>query len=540
MRRRAARLLSAAHLLAAAHLVAAVQARSARAQALPGDDPVLQAIREEATERSRLEPLAQALLDSLGPRLPGAPGRGAAQAWALDRLRDWGVEAELEPYGTWEGWARGPSHVDLVAPRLRSLEGRILAWSPGTGGEPLEAEVAVLPELSFAGQWRGFLETIRGKWLMLSFPQPTCRPDEQWVEYQLDDSGMRMAQARLEAEQAFNQTLVALARLSGATEPTLGALHAAVERAGAAGIITSQWPGAPGTVRVSEASNRATPTFELSCEDYGLVHRLAANGQSAVVRLTAEAEDLGEVPVYNLIGRIPGTQLPEEHVILSAHFDSWDGASGATDNGAGVVEMLEAMRVLAAAHPRPRRTILIALWSGEEQGLNGSRAFVEDHPEVVAGLQVLLNRDRGTGRVSLISAQGLVDAAAKLDGWLAEVPEEVTRYLELERPGMPSGGGSDYSSFVCAGAPGIPLGSVEWDYTTHTWHTNRDTYDKLVFDDLRSNVVLIASLAYLASEDPERVGRERREMPAGRGQSASWPECGRAMRRSPRAEGARQ
>jgi hypothetical protein len=348
-----------------------------------------------------------------------------------------------------------------------------------------------------------------------------------------------MAQARLEAEQAFNQMLLALARSSGATEPTLDALHAAVERAGAAGIITSQWPGVPGTARVSEAWNRATPTLELSCEDYGLVHRLAANGQSPVVRLTAEADPLGEVPVFNLVGRIRGTALPDEHVILSAHLDSWDGASGATDNGAGVVEMLEAMRVLAVAYPRPRRTVLVGLWSGEEQGLNGSRAFVEDHPEIVSGLQVLLNRDRGTGRVSLISAQGLVEAAAKLDEWIAEVPEEVSRYVELERPGMPSGGGSDYSAFVCAGAPGIPLGSIEWDYSTHTWHSNRDTYDKLVFDDLRNNVVLLASLAYLASEDPERVGRARREMPTGRDQDRPWPACEPAMRSSPRSGGAR-
>jgi hypothetical protein len=359
------------------------------------------------------------------------------------------------------------------------------------------------------------------------------------VEHQLDDDAMRMARARLEGEQRWNQMLLALAAVSGGTEPSLAAVHRAIEDAGAAGVITSQWSGASGTVRVSEAVNRRTPTFELSCEDYALVYRLAANEQGPVVRLTAEAEPLGEVPVYNVIGRIPGTERPDEYVVLSAHLDSWDGASGATDNGAGVIEMLETMRVLADTHPRPRRTILVALWSGEEQGLHGSRAFAEDHPDVVAGLQALWNRDRGTGRVNLISGQGLVDVAAKLDEWLAEVPEEVTRYVEVERPGMPSGGGSDYSSFVCRGAPGIPLGSVLWAYDTHTWHSNRDTYDKLVFGDLRRNVALIASLAYLASEDPDFVGRTRREMPTGRGQSRPWPECGRALRSSPSASGGR-
>jgi carboxypeptidase Q len=504
------------------------------AQTLASDDPVLRAIWTEAMDRSRLEPLAQALLDSLGPRLTGSPGMERAQDWAVRTLAGWGVDGELEQYGTWEGWDRGPSHVDLVAPRSRSLEGQLLAWSPGTGGEPIEAGVTYLPQLDFRADWDSFLGAVAGKWVMLSFPQPTCRPDEQWAEYQMDGPGLGIAQARLEREQRWSQGLRAAAVASGGNGTSAAPVHAAVERAGAAGVITSQWPGASGTARVTDAANRVTPTFELSCEDYGLVHRLAANGQGPVVRLTARADHLGEVPVYNVIGRIPGVERPDEYVILSAHFDSWDGASGATDNAAGALEMLEAMRVLAAAYPRPRRTLLIALWSGEEQGLQGSRAFVEDHPEVVAGLQALWNRDSGTGRVTLISAQGLVDVAAKLDDWLSEVPEEVTGYLDVERPGTPSGGGSDYSSFVCMGAPGIPLGSLSWDYSTHTWHSNRDSYDKLVFDDLRNNVVLVASLAYLASEEPELVSRRRREAPAGAG-DGGWPECGVAARRSPNA-----
>jgi hypothetical protein len=237
-------------------------------------------------------------------------------------------------------------------------------------------------------------------------------------------------------------------------------------------------------------------------------------------------------------GSIEVRELPSEYVILSAHLDSWDAASGATDDGAGVVEMLEAMRILRVAYPRPRRTLLIALWSGEEQGLQGSRAFVEDHPEVLEGLQALWNRDRGTGRVDLISAQGLVDAGASLRRWLSLAPREVAGSVELELPGAPSGGGSDYSSFVCAGAPAFPMGSVLWDYDTHTWHSNRDTYDKLVFDELRNNVALIASLAYLASEDQESVGRARADPPAGRGgRPASWPACVRAQRSSPGAQG---
>jgi hypothetical protein len=512
-------------------MAAVVAPQAGAAQTLATDDPVLQGIWDEATVRSRLEPLAQTLLDSIGPRLTGSPGMERAQDWAVRTLRDWGVDARLERYGTWEGWERGTSHIDLVAPRVRSLEGRLLAWSPGTGGRPVEAEVTFPPELRSGADWQAFLGTVRGKWVMLSFPQPTCRPDDQWIEYQQPGSGQRMAQARQEASQRWAANLQ-VAAAGGSTAD----LHAALEAAGAAGIVTSNWPGAPGTTRVFDADNRATPTFELSCEDYGLVYRLAANAQGPRVRLAAEAENLGEVPVYNVVGEIRGTELPEEYVMLSAHFDSWDGSSGATDNGTGSVLMLEVMRVLSTVYPRPRRTILIGLWSGEEEGLIGSRAFSEDHPEVIAGLQVLWNQDNGTGRVVNMSAHGFVDAGGSIARWLSQAPLEVTGDIDVELPGSPLGTGSDYASFVCWGAPGFNLGALSWDYTTHTWHSNRDTYDKVVFDDLRNNVILTASLAYLAASDPERMSRRQRTVIAGRGgQPAEWPTCRPARRSSPNA-----
>ncbi|HUE97597.1 MAG TPA: M28 family peptidase, partial [Longimicrobiaceae bacterium] len=176
--------------------------------------------------------------------------------------------------------------------------------------------------------------------------------------------------------------------------------------------------------------------------------------------------------------------------------------------------------------PRPRRTILLGLWGGEEQGINGSRRFAADHPEVVAGLQALLNQDTGTGRVSRISAQGLLHAGDHLDRWLARVPDEITRHIELAAPDLPSAGSSDHAAFICAGAPAFHLTSVDWGYGLHTWHTNRDTFDKIVLEEVRSNAVLIAMLAYLASEDPDRVPRDRRELPPGpQGQAPQWPTC---------------
>lgn len=500
----------------------------ARAQTLASEDAVLRRIWNEALDNSQIERLAQQLLDSIGPRLTGSPHSERAQEWAVKTLAGWGISAEREQYGTWEGWDRGVSHIDLVAPRVRSLEGRTLAFSPGTGGRPVEGGVIPIPAMSSAADFEAFLPQVRGKFVMISFPQPTCRTNAQWNEFGATGSFDRMNQARQAAERTWNASLQATG-LSNRDLPKR------LEAAGALGVVTSLWSGAYGTTRVFNAYTRQVPTFELGCEDYGLVYRLAANNQGPRLRVTAEARNLGEVPVHNVIGTIPGSELPNEYVVLSAHYDSWEGGSGATDNGTGSVLMLEAMRILKAVYPNPKRTIIVGLWNGEEQGLNGSHAYVEDHPEVVQGLQALFNQDNGTGRVVSLSASGFVDAGASLARWLSKVPAEVTREIDFSVPGMPSGGGTDHASFVCAGAPGFGLGALNWGYFDHTWHTHRDTFDKLVFDDLKNNAVLVASLAYLASEDPEQTGRTKRNVfpvNPNTGLSSGWPACSPATRRS--------
>jgi Zn-dependent M28 family amino/carboxypeptidase len=195
--------------------------------------------------------------------------------------------------------------------------------------------------------------------------------------------------------------------------------------------------------------------------------------------------------------------------------------------------MMEAMRILRTVYPSPRRTILVGHWSGEEQGLNGSRAFVEDHPAIVQGLHALFNQDNGTGRIVVMSPGALPGAAPVLQRYLGEIPREITQYIRFGRPGMPPTGGSDHASFACAGAPAFGLGSLSWDYGLTTWHTNRDTYDKIVLDDLRSNAILIAALAYQAAADPGTMPRDRLDpLPADpqTGQPRAWPECRKGLR----------
>jgi len=510
--------------LACAGLLAHAAVAIAQQPSFPTDDPVIRRIWEEGMERSQVYPLSQVLADSIGPRLVGSPGYDAAADWLIRTYGSWGIPARREAYGNWRGWERGTTHIDLLQPRVRTLEGTMLAWSPGTG-RPVTAPVVLLPEFRSAADFQAWLPQAKGKYVLVTFPEPTCRPDEQWLDFTAGGARQMLAQ-RDSARQRWHGRIAA----TGLDER--GLLHR-LDSAGVAGILTSAWIGGYGTMRVLWANTERAPALALSCEDYGLLARLAANGQGPLVRVDARAKFLGERPAYNVIAELRGTELPDETVILSAHLDSWDAGSGATDNGTGTVIMAEAMRILKAVYPNPRRTIIAGHWGSEEQGLNGSRAFVADHPGLLDGIQAVFNQDNGTGRIARISAQGFIGAGEHLARWFSRIPDQLTAGIDLTFPGNPGGGGSDYASFVCAGIPAFGLGSASWDYFAYTWHTNRDTFDKVSIDDVRANAVLTAMLVYLAAEDPERVPRDRRIVASRRtGEPGSWPACSAPARSS--------
>ncbi len=505
----------------AAAVALAVTTAALTAQNFPDDDPILRAIWAEGMENSQVYPLLQTLLDSLGPRLTGTPGKQAAHEWAVAMYESWGIEARNEQYGTWRGWRRGISHVDLIEPRVRSLEGMLLGWSVGTpNGEPVEGEVVAMPSFASEAEVEAWLPSVDGKFVAMAYPQPTCRPNDQWAEYARPSDFEAMDAERRRETGEFNGGRSFLGIGNRVQQERLA-------EAGALGLFDSRWSNAPGTNKVFSANNEMVPVFDMSCEDYGLLYRLAENGQGPVVRAEADAEFIGDMPTFNTIAMIPGTELPNEYVILSAHFDSWDGGSGATDNGTGTVTMMEALRILKEVLPNPRRTIMVGHWGGEEQGLNGSRAFAADNPEIVDGLQLLLNQDNGTGRVQNISMQGLIDAGGQFATWLARVPSELSGGINLNVPGSPGSGGSDYASFICAGAPAFSLSSLSWGYGTYTWHTNRDTFDKVVIPEVQGNATLTAMLAYMASQSPEKLSRERRTVfpPSRGGNPFEWPTC---------------
>jgi len=496
------------------------------AQEFPVDDPVLEAIWAEGMERSHIYDLAQVLTDSIGPRLPGSPAFDAAADWVLQTYASWGIDGHTEQYGTWKAWDRGVTHADLLEPRIRSLDGMMLAWSPGTDG-PVTGSVVAMPEIRSEAELAAFLQTVDGKFVMMNPAEPSCRPMENWEEWATPESLEKMEALRESIRNSFREQMGSLGLSSSEVVRR-------IEAAGAAGTFSSSWTGNWGASRLGASRNQEIPDIAFGCEDYGLMYRLASEGQGPVVRLDAQVTELGTAPTYNVIGEIRGTEKPDEYIILSAHLDSWDGGSGATDNTTGTVTMMEALRILKKVYPSPKRTILVALWNGEEQGLNGSRAFVADHPEIVENIQAVFNQDNGTGRVANISMQGFTGVAPYFGEWMTAVPGEITQHIDLQFPGNPGRGGSDYASFVCAGVPAFSLSSLSWSYG-QTYHNPTDTFDKIVIDDVVNNATLTAMLTYLASEEDDMLPRDTRTMTGTNprtGEPVTWPEC-RAPARDP-------
>jgi len=499
-------------------MLAIVFATPSSGQTFRVDDPVIRRLWSLGMDSSQVARLAQVLDDSIGMRLSGTSGFQSAVEWLMGVYRSWGITARQEQYGTTRGWRMGAVSAALLAPHVQTLEAQLLAFSPGTGSRPVDAEAVVVPVMADSLEANRWVSTTRGKFVLVSPPEIMCRAPQELERYARPATVQNIAAQR----QAVQREYVTRTALLG----NAAALARKLQDAGAAAVVTTNWSGGWGVNKIFGSNTDRIPSIDLSCEHYGMIWRLASNNQGPRVRLTADAEARPDQPMFNVISELRGTQLPNEYVLLSAHLDSWHGANGATDNGTGTVMMLEAMRILKLAYPNPRRTILVGHWGGEEQGLRGSTGFRDMHPDVIDGMQVVFNQDNGTWRAELIEGQGFLAAGANLASWLSHVPTEISSNLKLDVPGNQENAGSDHSAFICRGVPAFRLQSNYTEYRQYTWHTNRDTYDKVVIDDLKNNATLAAMLAYRASEDPTRVPRDQSILPPGaNGQPRNWPSC---------------
>jgi Zn-dependent M28 family amino/carboxypeptidase len=278
--------------------------------------------------------------------------------------------------------------------------------------------------------------------------------------------------------------------------------------AGVAGILSTYYSGYPGTDKVFGNPRQQVPTVDVTCEDWNLLYRLALNHQGPRVRLNAEAKSLGEKPVFNVVASIKGSEKPDEYIVLSAHYDSWDAGSGATDNGTGTIAMMEALRIIRAVYPKPRRTIIVGHWGGEEQGLLGSKAWVDAHLAGEANraardkLDVYFNIDNGTGKIYGFYLQENKAVQPLFDAWLAPLKDLGARKNTMEPIGS-----TDHLSFIDAGVPGFNPIQDYVDYDVRTHHTNMDTNERLQESDIQQAAIVMATFAYQCAMADQRIPR---------------------------------
>ena len=280
-------------------------------------DDTIKNIIAEATENSHLEILAHELLDVVGPRLTGTPQMKNAGDWALQRYASWGIEARIHEFGEWQGWERGITHVDLVSPRTRTLSGMQLAYSPSTSQKGITAGLAVIPEVNNKEEFNTWLKTIKGKFVLSSMNQVTGRPEYNWEKFATPESYEKMKNDKIETSRRWNANY----RKMGVNRRNI---IKTLEEAGAAGILSSNWAGGFGANRIFSAGTKTIPNIDLRLEDYSMLYRMVKSGAGPEIRVVSTSKDLGMVPTFNALAEIRGVEKPDEYVILSAHFDSWD------------------------------------------------------------------------------------------------------------------------------------------------------------------------------------------------------------------------
>jgi hypothetical protein len=465
------------------------------------------------------------LTDIYGPRLTGSPNHKAAADWAIQQMKDWGLEnAHLEPWDFGHpGWMNLRASGYIVSPIKDQLTFKVLAWTSGTKGTVTASVFQLVPpEKPKKEDLTKYLDSIKdkvkGKIVMVGKAEvvpvvievPARRMEDKAAAERFDPKNPNAGQfgpARNARQQQQPEdppgTLTGL-QINQQIDEFLVANHARMR------INDARM----GNGRIRAFQNRTyditktVPTVVLRNEDYGRIARILADGSTVNLEFNIQNKIYPEGKTsYNTIAEIPGTDRKEEVVMLGGHLDSWHSATGATDNAIGCAIMMEATRILKSLGVKPRRTIRVALWSGEEEGLLGSQAYVKAHfgsfeepkPEFTK-LVAYFNVDSGTGRIRGASVFGPPQDADVLR-------EVLLPFADLGVAGAISSksrraGGTDSSSFAQAGLPGVGLGQDPIEYFTDTWHTNIDTYERIIEDDVKRDAIIVAASVYqLAMRD---------------------------------------
>lgn len=515
-------------------LLLLVTATSLSLLAQDAPNPTLNtAIRKHGMEKSQVMDIASWVCDVYGPRLTGSPMLDKATDWAQKTLKDWGMSnVHLEAWGPFgRGWEFSHFEMHATAPNYFPIIAYPKAWSPSTkglvSGEVIYLQADDEADLEkYKGKLKGkfvFLDTIRtiNEWFeapakrlvaedllnMANAPAPGRRPDRGYNNL----GGF-----------SFNQKLF---KFIVAEDPLA--------------VIDRGFKGDLGTVFVSGAradegraqdpKAKVIPQATMAVEHYNRIFRLMQKGIPVTLSMELKATYTNPDGMeHNIIAEIPGSDLKDEVVMLGAHFDSWHTGTGATDNGAGSAVMMEASRIILETIKetgiKPRRTIRLALWTGEEQGLLGSRGYVKDHyantsPEGTiqsikeaeqSKISGYFNLDNGTGKVRGIYLQGNPGVMPIFRAWLDPFKDLGATTITLQNTG-----GTDHQSFDAAGIPGFQFIQEPMAYSTRTHHSNMDNLDHLVADDLKQAATVIASFVLHTAMRDEKLPRKPMELKAG-------------------------
>jgi hypothetical protein len=450
----------------------------------------------EAVERSVVMENLPYLSDVIGPRLSGSPAMRRANEWTAERFRGYGLTASLEPFAFGVTWERGPLSLRIVAPFDRAITGHSWAWTAGTDGKTRTGPV-VLVDLSTIDSLALYRDRVRGAWVLPRPSNPVWNPDGPPPTAQDSAQMAAISAARGTLAADTSADAVFQRRQFQIDLPYL------LKSAGALGTLVDGGKE-HGLMTMSGSPNRVSPlpNIVVSHEDYSLLERLIGHG--VVPRLEGRVENkVGKsgAEQWNTVAEIKGRELPGQVVILGAHLDSWDLGTGVTDNGAGSMVVLEAARVLAASGLQPRRTIRFILFAGEEQGLLGSRAYAAAHAAGADSVQAVLVLDNGTGRIVGQALQGRADLEDTWRALLAPVA-----HLDAGNVRHAIKTGTDHLAFAAYGIPSFNFDQNPRGYS-HTHHSESDTFDKAVGDDLAQASAVMAVTAYELANLPALLPR---------------------------------